>query len=249
MSLGNKTYLVTGASSGIGQSVALQLDALGANVILNGRNEERLQQTLSQMKNPDRHIIAPADLSTINCDAWLKELLQKTNTPLYGVAHCAGEYKFTPLRAYDPAELQNFFSTYTIPMANLFIAACRTKKAPNLSLVTMSSISTKLGVVGNAFYGASRAATESLCRNFATEFASRNIRCNCVAGGHMLGSHMINGYLEQVKDVTDQEKRYPLGFGEITDAANAIIFLLSDMSKWITGQMLVVDGGFTIKGI
>lgn len=244
----NKTYLVTGASSGIGKNVAILLDKLGANLILNGRNEEHLQETYNQLQNKKNHILAIADLTQTDCNDFIKKY-QTPEKPIAGVAHCAGEYAFTPLRAYDPNQLLTMLNNYTVTMCNLFIACCKNKKSSTLSLVTMSSVSTKLGVVGNAFYGASRAASESLCRNIAIEFASRNIRCNVVVGGHMINSKMGDGYLQQINDHSNLENRYPLKFGDTIDAANAIIFLLSDNSKWITGQQIIVDGGVSVKGV
>lgn len=245
-----KCYLVTGASSGIGRECALLLDALGATVILNGRDEERLAATLSQMKGKN-HVSAPGDLKELDFKKWLTEQSEKADMPLSGAAHCAGIYKFNPLRAYSDSKLEEVFRDHTVVNASLFNTISTLKsRAPECSLVAMSSISSHYGIVGNAFYGAARAAMESLCRSFAVEYAPIGVRCNMVVGALMQGSSMSGNYFKFMKAGAAEEYAdlHPLGLGHVADAANAIIFLLGSASRWITGINLVLDGGYGVKG-
>lgn len=152
-----KCFLVTGASSGIGRETALLLAELGATVILNGRNEARLEETRTRMKG-EGHLVAPADLCATSCLPWLKELLNTMRKSLAGVAHCAGTHAFSPLRAYRAEALEETLRGQAVVMANLFHAVSRLKaREVSCSLVAMSSISAHFGIVGNGLYGASRA--------------------------------------------------------------------------------------------
>lgn len=247
----SKCFLVTGASSGIGRETALLLDALGATVILNGRDEKRLEATRSLMKGKTHHV-APADLRDIDPYPWMKDLVEATNVSLSGVAHCAGTHTFTPLRTLTEEAMNSVLHDCTTITARLFHAACRLKtRAPECSLVTMTSVSSHFGIVGNALYGASRAAVESLCRSFAIEFSRFGIRCNAISGGYMEGSGMTESGEAVLGQhiMTEMAAAYPLGFGHVRDSANAMVFLLGSASRWITGITLTVDGGYTAKGV
>lgn len=246
-----RCFLVTGASSGIGRECALLLSHLGAVVILNGRNRERLEDTLSHMTGKG-HLVAEADLRNIDFRPWLSELTEKIGMPLAGVAHCAGSHSFAPLRGFSPAKLQDSLQAHAGTTASLFYAVSRLKnREPECSLAVMTSVSAYFAVPGNALYGAARACMDSLCRSFAVEFAPFGIRCNSLCGGFMSGSGMTEGgggllgkeALERIA------ASYPLGLGHVSDAANALVFLLGTASRWITGTVLFVDGGHSIKGV
>ena len=245
-----KCYLVTGASGGIGSECAKLLDSLGATVICNGRNEERLQQTINAMDNR-QHIAAPGDLNEMDLPVWLAEQVERTGLPLAGIAHCAGTHLFSPLRAFAPNILQKTLTEYTVMTASLFHAVCTCKnRASQCSLAFMSSSSAREGVPGNALYGAARAAMESLCRSFAVEFSAQGIRCNAVSAGFMHGS-VMTGNAQKLLGTKAMDRiagLYPLGLGHVSDAANALVFLLGSASRWITGTILILDGGLAIKG-
>ena len=246
-----RCFLVTGASSGIGRECALLLSRLGAVVILNGRNRERLEETFSRMAG-NGHIVAEADLRNVDFRMWLTEQTEKVGMPLAGVAHCAGIHSFAPLRGFSSSKLQETLQEHTVTAASLFYAVFRLKKrAPECSLAIMASVSAHFAVPGNALYGAARACMDSLCRSFAVEFASLGIRCNSVCSGFMAGSGMTGsgGALLGKDSLERMAAAYPLGLGHVSDAANALVFLLGTASRWITGTALTVDGGQSIKGI
>lgn len=251
LGVAGKCYLVTGASSGIGRECALLLDSLGATVILNGRDKDRLADTRAAMTG-ENHVVAAADLCTVELRHWLGEQVERVDMPLAGLAHCAGTHTFAPLRAFSADKLRNALNSYTIMTASLFHSVCNLKQreAP-CSLVSMTSVSSHVAVPGNALYGAGRAAIESLCRSFAVEYAPLGIRCNAVCGGFMEGSGMSGAGARLMGE--EAKKRmavsYPLGLGHVREAAKALIFLLGTCSSWMTGVILPVDGGLSIRGV
>lgn len=246
-----RLYLVTGASGGIGRACSVLLASLGAKVIVNGRDMEKLQETLELMPG-EGHQMEQGDLNELNLPQWLTEITAKQGLPLAGCAHCAGTHSFLPLRGFKPAKFREVLDEFAVLAASLFYGFARLKnRASSCSLVTMTSISARFGVTGNALYGASRSCVESLCRSFAVEFAAQGIRCNSVSGGFMQGSAMTGGGAGLLgKGAMDEmAKNYPLGLGHVSDAANAIVFLLGEASRWVTGSIINVDGGISAKGV
>lgn len=247
----NKLYLITGATGGIGSKCALLLAHLGAKVVLSGRNPEQLEKLASSLPESS-YIIMQGDLEKIDTNEWLEELTTKADMPLSGVAYCAGINNLAPLRGFNKKRLMADFEDFTVRAASIFYGVTRlTSRTHECSLVAMSSISAHQAKPGNAFYGAARAAMESLCRSFAVEFAPIGIRCNSVCAGFIGGTKMTDHLLElKGKSYLDNiEDRYLLGPGKPEDAANALVFLLGSASSWITGITLLVDGGYSIKGI
>lgn len=242
-SLEGKTILVTGASSGIGQATAIECSKMGARLVITGRNQERLQETFTKMEGEGHEQII-ADLT----DGEAIEKLVSACPELNGVVLCAGKgltlpFPFCTQEKYSDMFAINFFS----PVELLRQLIKKKKIARSGSIIFVSSIGgNAIFSVGNAIYGATKAAISSTMRFCAKELASRMIRVNTVNPG-MTDTPLIHrGSITEEQYAADAQ-RYPLKrYGQPNDIAHGIIYLLSDASSWVTGHSLVIDGGVSI---
>ena len=248
-SLNNKNVLITGASSGIGRQCAIDCSRMGAHVILIGRNEERLAETLSQMEG-EGHLIVAYDLTNFDgISAMVKEVITKTG-PLDGALHCAGISTTEPLKLTSSERLDEFFkaNVYSAVLLSKEICKLKNYNKEGASIVFFSSV---MGVVGESLkssYSLTKGALISGMRSLACEYAKKNIRFNCVSPGVI--ETPINANQPYMKDPelrSQFEAKHLLGIGQCTDISNACVYLLSDASRWVTGHNLVVDGGFTVR--
>ena len=246
-SLTGKTILVTGASSGIGRQAALLIAGSGATVIVTGRNPERLQDLFDQLvvtphlSHVTPHMSVVADLTV---EAELDHLVSNL-PPINGIVHCAGIVGPLPAKFITQADIDRMFAiNYCVPV-NLTGKILRKKKLTgNSSVIFMSTIATKNPYFGGALYSGSKAALEAYSKTLALEMVSKGIRSNCIMAG-LVDTPMIENPSEknmQEEALERYLKRYPLGIGRPEDVANAIIFFLSDASKWITGTSLIMGG-------
>lgn len=243
-SLQNKNILVTGASSGIGRQVAISTAGMGASVNITARSNDRLEQTL-QLLEPGNHQKYIADL-TIEEET---DDLANSLPALDGIVLSAGIFKTMPFKFVNHAELNNIMQTNFFAPALLISKLLRKKKLnKKCSIVFISSIGGNfIGAKGNSMYSASKGAINAMQKVLALELAPQKIRVNNVSPG-MVRTEMINNATTfSTEQVAEDESKYPLGYGQVTDVANAIIYLLSDASKWVTGISLLLDGGFTIQ--
>jgi NAD(P)-dependent dehydrogenase (short-subunit alcohol dehydrogenase family) len=239
--LQGKTYLVTGASKGIGRATAKLISRCGGSVIISGRNQERLERTLGEMKGSG-HMVIPSDL--LNPDA-VKELANECSE-LSGIVHSAGVSRVAPIR-YTTDKLMREMAAANVdaPVALTRELIKSQQLLPGGSIVFISSLSAIYGWTGYVAYSASKAALIGVTRALASELSDKGIRCNCLAPG-MIKTPMLKGGFSEAK-LKEEEDKYPFGFGKPIDVANAIVFFLSDASSWITGQTLVLDGGVSLK--
>lgn len=238
--LSGKTILITGASSGIGKQAAISISDLGARLIITGRNEDRLKETSNSLK-PGEHISIIADLNiSKNIDTLLEQMPE-----LNGVVHCAGVTSHLPAKFIRQQDLDEMFDiNFNVPVLLTSQLLKKKRILKNSSIVFLSSIATKYPYYGGALYSSTKAAIESYSKVLALELASRKIRSNCLSPS-FVQTPMVEGVEKTIsKEVLEKfEKMMPLGFGEAEDVANAIIFFLSDASKWITGTNLILGGG------
>ncbi len=244
-SLINKTILITGASSGIGAETAVECSKLGANVIITGRSQERLNETFNRLETKDgqTHQQIIAELSNPEDVSCMVEQIEK----LDGLVNNAGVNRVRPVAFLKIEDFEYVFQT------NLFAQAClvqqlikKKKIKKGASIVFTSSVSTFFNAPGRSLYASTKSALTSFMRSCAVELADKNIRANAVHPG-MVETKMI------LENLTDEELQkdlndYPLKrFGKPEEIAWAIIYLLSDASAWVTGSSLIIDGGFMLK--
>lgn len=241
-SLDGKTILVTGASSGIGRATAIACSQMMATVVLVARNQDRLADTLSLMSGIG-HTIVNMDITSNAMEG-----IVKTLPKLDGVVHCAGIMKTCPAKFIQKDEVQEIFDTNvssTIALMSLLLF--NKKISAGASIVFVSSIAGgMLAKAGNAVYSASKGALTAYAKVLAVELAGRKIRVNIISAG-MVRTDMMKSFSVDEEQFAQDEKQYLLGYGEAEDVANAIIYFLSDGSKWATGSNLVLDGGVTLQ--
>ena len=243
-SLEGKTILVTGASSGIGKATAIECSKMGAKLIICGRDEERLEQTLKSLEG-DGHKTFIGDLT--NQDT-IEDLVSSI-TNVNGVVLSAGKgltlpFNFSTREKFDNIFNINFFS----PIELLRLLNKKKKIANNGSVVVIISIGgTGRFSVGNSIYGASKAALNSMVHFCAQELAGKLIRINGICPGMVETPLIRKGTLTEEQLKEDMES-YPLKrYGQPKDIAMGAIYLLSDAASWVTGHSLIIDGGITAK--
>lgn len=242
-SLEGKTILVTGASSGIGRATAIACSRQGGRVIITGRNEERLLQT-QDMLSGEGHVPVKCDL-TQETDI---ELLVGSIDKLDGIVYCAGTQQTCITKMLNKDVMQSLLDTNYVATALLNATLLNKKKInKGASVVLVSSAAAShVSEIGNAAYSASKGALSAFGRVLAAELAPRKIRVNMVAPA-MVRTAIMEKFDVSEEEFQENEKQYPLGYGEPEDVANAIVFLLSDAARWITGTELLLDGGLTLK--
>lgn len=246
-SLEGKTILVTGASSGIGRGIAIACAKMGGTVILNGRNEERLQETLSVLEGKNHQILV-GDLSK-------QEDLQRmadTLPELQGWANSAGIPKVCPIKHFDRKDVEEIFNVnITSTMLLLSMLVKKKKLKRGASVVLISAVTGAfVGSKGDTSYCATKGAVNGFMKGAALELAPQGIRINSINPG-LVPTSILN----LANDIAGEEhhteimlERYPMKrLGTPEDIGNGAVYLLSDASSWVTGTNLVIDGGYLLN--
>ena len=245
-SLEGKTILVTGASSGIGRQSAIECSKMGAQLIIVGRNEERLKMTLDSLEQNNNHKYIVADL----CNADDLNLLVDSIDCVEGMVLSAGILYTTPVKFASRDKFTNVFDTNFFSTVELSRRLYKEKKIKEGgSIVIIDSVGGVFGFPkGNVIYGTSKAALNSYMKYASKEFAIRKIRVNCICPGMIETPLIHNGALSEEDLKKDLKEKYPLQrYGKPEDIAYGAIYLLSDSSSWVTGHDLVIDGGCTAR--
>lgn len=246
--LNGKLIIITGASSGIGCQCAIDCSRMGARIILIGRNPERLQETLDSLSG-NSHLMVLEDINNHKqISSYISELIGQYGK-IDGYIHAAGIEKTIPLKNLKPNDYTEIFTTNFI--SGVEILKTISKKGNfnfGCKVVFISSITAVIARVGTLAYTASKGAIVSATRELAVELAPKGINVNCISPGTILTPMMEKVLAEMTEE--ERFKRldgFPLGLGTPEDISSTCIFLLSDAARWITGQNIVVDGGYTIK--
>lgn len=236
--LDSATILVTGASSGIGRGIAIACAGMGAKVILTARNNERLQETLSQMEGTG-HLIIPADLTN---ETERKRLVAEIPV-LDGLVQCAGVMNRVPGKSIGKEDIYSvFLPNVEAPMLLQAELLQERKINKEASIVYIASIAARSAVVGNALYSASKAALISYAKCLALELAPRKIRVNCICPAMVWTDLALVGATKE--ELEADQLKYPLKrYGTPEDVANLAVYLLSGASCWMTGSCVEITGG------
>lgn len=234
--LTGKTILITGASSGIGRAAAIACAQAGASVILTGRDRERLDASLAMLDAGAAHRVVVADLTD---PAQVAALAEQTGM-LDGVVHSAGITGFAPVRMLQQGLLDAVMgANFSAPVLLTQKLLYRKTLNNGASMVFLSSIAAHTGTVGVGAYSASKAALEGFIRNLALEIAPRAMRANAIAPA-MVATPMVS---TDPDFLAEKSRHYPLGLGQPDDVAHAVVYLLADASRKVTGISLDLDGG------
>jgi NAD(P)-dependent dehydrogenase (short-subunit alcohol dehydrogenase family) len=246
--MAGKTILVTGASSGLGRATAISLSEYGARLILTGRDEAKLAETRAQLVGTG-HVAVAAAFENADQVADLVKGIAAEHGTLDGVFHSAGAYMAMPARMTKQRHIDSMFAASVWGAFGIARAVGqRNVLRDGGSVVFMSSVAGKRGHTGTTAYAAAKATILGMVPVLAIEWASRKIRINAIVAATIETEMHLNTIANlPVEIVEDSLSRHPLGFGALSDISNAILFLLSDASPWITGSAMNVDGGYMAR--
>lgn len=238
--LEGKTILVTGASSGIGAACAELCARLGATLVINGRNTERLEATLQSLSG-DGHVRVVGDLT----DSDVRQRLIEASDGYDGLAACAGVSALVPFRMVGESHLQQMLAVnYLAPVLLTQQLLYKRRLRVNASLVFITTVGAHSCPQASTGYAASKAALEAASRTLALEQAKQGIRVNCVAPGYV-DTPMLRE-LGSAVNMESNMAQTPLGNIVAQDIASGVAYLLSGASRWITRSTLTIDGGITL---
>jgi NAD(P)-dependent dehydrogenase (short-subunit alcohol dehydrogenase family) len=242
--LKNKIALVTGGTSGIGKATALDFIEQGATVIITGRYQNTVDETVKELGNNAKGIVSDAgNLSDIKSLAHkVKALTGKVDVLFVN----AGYGKFAPIEQIDETHFDEQFNV--LVKGTLFtVQSILPLMEEGSSIILNTSVVTEKGMQGASVYSAAKSAVKSFVKTFAAELSAKKIRLNAVSPGPIetsffdktgMNAEQINGFAAMVLP------QVPLGrFGKSAEVAKAVTFLASDDSSYIHGTEIYVDGG------
>ncbi|MDD3534872.1 MAG: SDR family oxidoreductase [Candidatus Cloacimonetes bacterium] len=248
--LSGKNIIITGASSGIGRACAILCSKEGANLQLIGRNEKALRETLALLKKGD-HAFYTQDITDFEAISGLVNKIVSEHGKISGFIHSAGMQILSPIQTLKPVHFQKSFDLNVISAFEIskHLGKNSNHVKDDLSIVFISSVTSEVASAGMISYAASKAALVGGARALALEYANKNIRVNLVSPGIISDTKMTIGLSDAVgvEQLSKIESGYPLGFGKSRDVANLCVYLLSDASRWMTGQNIVIDGGYSVR--
>jgi len=245
MMLTGKNILITGISSGIGRSITELCIAENANVWGIARNKDKIEEVKQSCSFPERLQTVSYDLSSpkYNEDYLLSFLPDRCD----GFVHSAGISITKPLQ-FQVSEI--LFETFSINIisAMKLIALLTDRFNNGSSIVFISSVMGEVGQSAKLSYCASKGAISSFTRSLALEYTPRKIRVNSILPG-VVKTPLFETLMDKLpyESLENIYTQHPLGLGEPADIAHLVLFLLSDMSKYINGSLIAVDGGYLAR--
>lgn len=238
--LENRCILVTGASSGIGRSIAIECSKMGAKVIITARNQVRLNETLALMEG-DGHLLFPADL---NSEEDIKRLVAEL-PELDGIVHSAGVGNRVVCKAVKSSDIDYVMKPNFDGPVLLQRHILKSKKiAKNSSIVFIASRAPFAPSVGNAIYAASKGALLAYAKVLGLELSSQQIRVNSICPAMVWTELIEKDAMVTGGNYEEAQQKYPLKrYGKPEDIAYLAIYLLSNASSWMTGSCIDITGG------
>jgi NAD(P)-dependent dehydrogenase (short-subunit alcohol dehydrogenase family) len=240
-----ETYtLITGSTSGIGMTLAIELSKT-RNILLIGRNENKLENIcFSCYKNHDVKYFVTDLNANINdlCDG-ISKYMNENEIYVEAFVHCAGVFNICPIKVFPKTRIDEIYNINIFSSIEIIKALLKKRNHSFMkNIVFISAESSLKGEIANSIYVSSKGAINSLSYSLAKELAP--IRVNAILPG-AVETPMTEQFLNS-EEGKKQKQGYILGIGKPLDVVNTIIFLLSDESRWITGQTICVDGGRSI---
>jgi len=251
LDLNARTAVVIGGTSGIGLALARGLAQAGANVIPTGRRKDLVQSAVSMVEGFGRQSMAlPSDVTRRES---LEELLQAATGKFGSVdilVNCAGVTRRTPTLDLSEEEWSNILE---INLNGIF-RACQVFGRHMVErkygrIINIASLSSVVALYEVTAYTVSKSGVAALTRSLAVEWARYGVCVNAIAPG-VFRTDLNAGLLDGTARGKEFLLRTPMGrFGKVEELAGACVFLASEASSFVTGQLLVVDGGFLASGV
>lgn len=249
LTISGKTILISGGASGIGRQCAIDFAKAGSNLVLLDLNEEQLSVTRELCGQEVHCSCYKCDLTDESAVTDVFKSVVTNSGRIDGFLHCAGIEKTLPYNKFSSADFSKIFDVNFIGAMNIIKhLSKKSNRGDHLKIVLIASITAVVGRPGVTAYAASKGAIVAAVKTMALEMASKGININCISPGTILTPLMQN--MLDALTVEQREERksgFPLGLGSPSDIANTAMFLLSNGAKWITGQNIIVDGGYTSR--
>lgn len=244
LDLTGRRILVTGATGGIGRAVCARLGERGARLVVHYLREAAGAGAIARALPADASLVVQANLAQETEVAELLDTVARQWQGLDGIVHCASMGTFRPLLETRPSHWE---LTHAVHTRALWLLAQRSASgmAAGSTIIALSSLGGQRAMPAYGAVGVAKAALEGLVRYLAVELAPRGIRVNGIAGGPVEGERLRGSPLYSALRAAAAE-RAGGRFATPEEIADVVLFLASPLARWIQGQTIVVDGGFSL---